>query len=153
MNQGEAIYMNPSVFFLVGTIQKTRQLPLTGQPDRVEEISMRPGTQVGKRHGYVEAGKIMVTGFGFFVFVLRPGISDIYRNESSQGGLSGLYRCCKVSAATKGSCPDAGHVLPSGPASHGTKGAPRPPFLAVGLWDDKDPAGPVLSLWAWALLQ
>ena len=60
--------MSPSVFFLVGTIQQTRQLPLTGQPDRVEEISMRPGTQVGKRHGYVEARKIMVTGFGFVFF-------------------------------------------------------------------------------------
>lgn len=70
--------------------------------------------------------------FVFWVF-LRPGISDIARNKGVQRGLSGLYRCCKVSTATKCS------FLPSGPAFS--------PFLPWGLWD-KDPAGQVPPLWS-----
>ena len=85
-----------------------------------------------------QAGKTMVTGFCFLGF-LRPGVSDVYRNKGVQRGLSGLYRCCKVSTATKASFPDAVLFLLSGPAFS--------PFLPEGLWD-KVPVGQVLPLWS-----
>lgn len=53
-----------------------------------------------------QAGKITVAGF-YVLSYLWPGISDIYRSKGLQRGLSGLYRCCKVSTATKDSLPDA----------------------------------------------
>ena len=59
----------------------------------------------------------------------------------------------EVSAATKGSFSDAGHILPSAPAWRGTEGTSCPPFLPGGLWDDKEPTGQVLSLWVGALRQ
>lgn len=41
---------------------------MTGQPDRVEEISMRPGAQVGKKHGYASGWEDRGHQFLFFGF-------------------------------------------------------------------------------------
>lgn len=51
--------------------------------------------QVGNRHGYASGWEDHGAGFCFGCCVLRPGISDIYRNKGVQGGPSGLYGCCE----------------------------------------------------------
>ena len=136
--------MNPSGSSLVSTFQRTRVLLVTGQPDEMEEIGVRPGTQVDKRHGYASDLEEHGRWVCLFVCFLRPGTSDIYRNKGIQG-LRGLYRCCKASPAAKSPFPDAVHFLALGLPGRAWR-LLLLPLPTWGLWDDKDPT--VLALWS-----